>query len=750
MSERMNDNPKFVSMRDLFRTKIKSSTPIEEVIPQIPSFISGIEITNNVYIDLPRFCSSVFIECLPKIEALNLSEMRAVTYGLCAILNWGIYPHLPKSIQIPFMDKNHWIYSPAPPRMFKPEDAFLEALEIFFASISCASLHPLFLQHCISVLHFLDKDRLTRIIQGQDTTTLFSSIIALLPMKINVNYLLTQVVLNRSDALEAIEDTVFPPPMLAKAIGTPPDLNNQDDYYKKLFPRLFEATRSGKGDVLSKEIINFIVKTRPEQFLKNCDLTPLLEWPSKDSIGNIIWLLESVMLIQIASRVLVDPIPFRLLFIAALTEGEIHQKALKLAGYSVANVQGAINVFKILTSDSNLSALDLDLYGIEQRDNGIFVIEKEHDAEEQIAILTKMRELSASLFKTEFIPQIVDELPGTFGAIQLVSLVLPRCKTIQKEWATPLLSFLAKVQGDPEIGVDILEIAKTVFYGIDGIEELPSKVINTFGGDIPEMLSIKTSDAKESNNEDSFSMDSIIEDLKSPIPALRARGLFMLRRGVMDKTSPLRDEENIKKLFPSIETQLKHEESYVFINAIQTLETIGDVFPHLVVEKLAEQFPKKDVALSLKVSQALMLLSRRCGPGMVNSKSGNLCGFYIKAYARGVAHESTLIQASSLSDLAEFVQSIQFGCTPWLTDIVITIDNAWQAHHVVDVRRAASYLCYTLILVLGTGFGECSPEDVKYLGNIVKKNRLAELDDVAHQNAEDCYQTMWDVAAQYL
>ena len=738
------------SLKNLFRVKIKGKTPIEEVIPLIPSYISGIKTTGNVYIDLPNFCASVLTEKLPTIDTLSLSEQRAVTYAVCCIFNWGIYPHLPKSIQIPFMDNPHWVYSPAPPRLFRPEKSLLDTLIVFFNSVSCSSLHPLFLQHAISVLHFLDKEMLNVIIKSQDTTTLFSSIVALIPLKINVNYLLTDIILNRSDALQAIEATVFPPPILAKAIGTPPSLEKQDEYYTQLFPKLFEATRSGRGAVLSREIIHFIVKTRPTQFLKNCDLSPLLNWPSEESIGGIIWTLQSIMTIKTSAKVLVQPIPFRLLFIASLTEGDIHDKALKLVNYSVAESDKAVDFYKILTADANLTALDLENYGIETREDGVFVVEKEHDAEEQLAIIAKMRELAAPFVKTEYLTSIIESLPGTFGSIQLISLVLQKVKAVKKEWGIPLLSFLAKVQGDPEIGVDLIEIAKTVFYNLEGVDSLPKKVVETFGGDICEMLSIKTIDNSNEGDNEEDPVQSIIDDLNSPIPALRARGLFELRRGVMNKTSLLRKEETIKKFFPSIEKQLKHTDSYVFINAIQTLETIGDVFPHLVVEKLTDQYPKKDVALSLKVAQALMLLSRRCGPGMVHSPNGNLCGFYIKAYSRGAEHESPLIQAASLSDLAEFIQAVQFGCVNWLTDIVITIDNAWQSHHVIDVRRAASFLCYKLILVLGEGFGECSPEDVKYLGRIVKRNREAELDDIAHQNAEDCYQTMWDCAAKYL
>lgn len=264
------------------------------------------------------------------------------------------------------------------------------------------------------------------------------------------------------------------------------------------------------------------------------------------------------------------------------------------------------------------------------------------------------------------------------------------------------------------------------------------------------MLSIEYEEEEERKKDTRWSIKPILDDLSSPLPALRGRGLFELRRGIMTQDSPLRDENNIIQIFPVVEKQLQSSETFVFLNAIRTLESIGDVFPHLVTERLCDQFPQSDVGVSLKVAQALMLLARRAGPGLVHSREGNLCGFFVAAFARGVAHESSIVRSAALSDLASFVEALGFGCSSFLADIVAACDNAWQMHHPVDVRRAASYLCYKLILVLGDGFDECAPSDLKRLAEVVKRGREGELDEVAHQNAEDCYQAMWDCAASYL
>ncbi|EAY23543.1 hypothetical protein TVAG_072060 [Trichomonas vaginalis G3] len=746
--------PQFLNLVDLLMVKIRPTTQISEATKQIPKFIQEIELTGDVYADLSHYCAHVIKNYLPSSGDLSARHYRAICFLIVCIINWGIYPHLPKSIQIPFEDLEHWVLSPAPPRLNKPANYYFEALESFFDNVTCQDIHPMFLQHVLACLHFLDLNMMNKIMSTQNTEVLFSSILSLIPLKINITSLLPDIILNRSDSLSAIQNTIFPLPMLAKAIGTPPSLDKQDDYYKKLFPKLLEAIRSGNGDKLSKEIIKYIVSTRSEQFLKHVDLEPLIEWPTTNEkpLGTLLWTLESVLSPKSAQKILVSPMPHRILFLAAQTEGEINKRCLNLLKFILVDEKSVVDFVKVVVSDSSLSPLGLDSFVVDVSQNqGVSVVETEPDEIRELTIITKMREIVSKLIKIEYMDSIISCLPGTFGSVQLISQILPTVQKISPDWGIPLLSFLSRVKGDAEIGMDIVSIAKAVFDGLE-VDELPRNVINTFGGDIPEMLSMKYKD-EDNDSDDNDKTDiikSISNDLQSPIAALRGRGLFDLRRNVMDKKSVLRDEENIKKILPLAENQLKHEESYVYINAIRCLESIGDVFPHLVVKKLCEEYPKPDVSLSLKVAQTLMLLARRTGPGLIHSANGNLCGHFIKAFSRGVSHESTLIQAASLSDMAEFVSALEFGCANWLTDIVLTIDNAWQQHHVVDVRRAASYCCYRIILVLGEGFGECSPENVKLLGRIVKRNREAELDDVAHQNAEDCYQTMWDCAASFL
>jgi hypothetical protein len=133
--------------------------------------------------------------------------------------------------------------------LFRPQPHTLDALRAFLAADALATYHPLFLQHVICVFHFLEPERVESILEYQNTATVVSSLIALFPTKLAIMPLLISTVMNRTDSLEALESTTFPPPMCARAIAAPPSFMSPDEYYQRMFPKLFAAISAKKrGD----------------------------------------------------------------------------------------------------------------------------------------------------------------------------------------------------------------------------------------------------------------------------------------------------------------------------------------------------------------------------------------------------------------------------------------------------------------------------------------------------------------------
>ncbi|OHT00184.1 hypothetical protein TRFO_33215 [Tritrichomonas foetus] len=728
--------------------ELPAGASIEKVLPEIPKFLKEFDQnqTNDTYFNLSFFTANVLIECAPKIEDYMISRVNICRRLLEIVISWGIYPHLPKSLHIKFLDDPHWIETVAPPRLLRPKQEMLDALEIVLNTDGLALIHPLFVQHAICIFYYLEPEKLSSVIEMQRTDTIIASILALIPTGLKLMNVLVDIIKERNDSFEAIEESQFPPKLCGRAIAAVPENDDPAEYFQKLLPRVFNAINADKGAIVAKCILAYVIKFNLNHFYNSFDLKPLIEWPTEENIAPLLWKLENYFFSDDLQKLLIPPMPQRIVLIAALTTGEINTRAINILKSYMKSSILSIELIKSIAENATLSPIGLDNFTIVHNDNGLFAIEEERD--DDFDIISQMLTILAELYDIKDTIDIVNKLPSALNGFHFVSQALARFKEIDDDIAVCLLTYISKLNTEKEIGSDI---ARLIIEMCPKLKEVPQCVVDSLGELIPEIKLYRIIGSEpENTKQEDFDKVQLLQDLTSPIVPLRARGLFTLRKGVMKVGHPLRDEETIKSIFPTIERELKHDDTFVFLNAIFCLESIADVFPHLVIETLTAQFPQKDIDLSLKVGQVLMLCARRTGPGLIHSADGNLCGHFIKAFARGIDHDSSLVQASSLSDLATFVEALSFGCYPWFTDIVTTVCNTWQIHHTIEVRRASSFTCYKIVQVMGKGFEEFSKDDLMNLINCVKKNREGELDEVAHQNAEDCYQTLWDICPMLL
>ena len=737
----MEDFEKLIIILNKKNSNLKN---LNEILIILEKYFLDINL-ENIYLNFSLFCTKTLYNFIKINEDFSLKENRIINYGVSCIINWGIYPHLPKSIQIEFLDDYHWVYLPSNPRLYRPDSIFLEFLIFFFNNTSCEKFFSNFLQHTISIFYYLLPEKIPSILELQKTDLIFTTYLILINKKINISYLIPKLIIERSDSLESIESTIFPNDLCARAISLPPNKDNEEEYYNLLFPKLIQSIRTNKGHLLSKLILSNIITIKPNFFFQFLNLNSLIDWPNKESIGNVIFLLNLSLSSKDLTKILIPPIPFRLLFLSIFLNGEILEICLKLLKIYLDNIYNCIDFLKIILNDLTLSSINLDGFSIEINDHGIFIINK--DNENEFEILEKMRNLLNNLINIKNLKNIILELPPTIGSIQFLSSILPLIPIIDSELSFSILTFLSNFNNND---IDVLSIAKFIIEKSSKLLNISEKILNKFGNDIPELKILKLIENNNKNNEENFDIKLLIDDLNSNIPIYNARGIFLLRNNLMKKNHPLRNEEIIEKILLILNKKLSNTDSYIYLNTIKAYESMADIFPHLIIEKITSLFPNKDINTSLIINQILMLCIKRTGPGLIHSKNGNLCGFFIKAFIRGIEHESTLIQASSLSNLATFIETLEYGIFLWLTDIILVIINSWQNHKVIDIRRAASYLCIILIKTIGKGFSETSKEDIKILINFIKKNKESELDDVCHSNADLCYDLIWEIAPKLL
>jgi hypothetical protein len=746
----MGDDPRFRPLRAFFLRTSKDKSSVSEVLSKIPEFLASFEQTGDPYFDFSLFCAVILLETMKRIPDTELSIINTVRRMISVVINWGIYPHLPKSIHIKFLeDEPVWFDNLAPPRLLRPRVEMMDALSALFQSPGLALIQPLFLQHAISIFYYLAPDRIGAVLEFQRTEVIVASLLGLFPTGLRLTPLLMSTIMERSDSFEALEDSSFPPNVIAKVLAAPPSTCTEEEYYCALFKKAFDAIRSTKGGGLARLIVSRVANTRINHFWANFSMDALVDWPSDRTIAPIFWTINHSLFPEDLAKVLLPPAPHRALFVAIQTEGSTHDEASILIQNFLKAGSSATQFVLSIVEVASLSPLGLDGFQIVANEAGVFAFanDKENDLTDDLSLLEKMRALLAKLVSLSDVDDIVRHLPPTMEGIHFLSEVLPRFTSFAPDFSASLLLFLSKLDAFREIATDI---ARQVLEHSKSLASVPESVVSSFlVSEIPELALLSRVSISEPSKEP-FDRAALLQDLTSPLVPLRARGLFTLRKGVQTSGHALRDESAIRAIFPSIEKQLQHADSFVFLSAVYCLEAIAVVFPHLVVETLTAQFPRDDEGVSLKVAQTLMLCVRRNGPGLVHSADGNLCGCFIRAFARGCGHPSDLIQASSLSNLASFVETLRFGVAQWFADITRTMDQAWQSHNPLQVRRAASYLAYKTVQALGTGFADFSPGDLAVLVEAVKRMRTGEFDEVAQQNAEDCYDCLWEICPMLL
>ncbi|KAJ6652483.1 hypothetical protein lerEdw1_011453 [Lerista edwardsae] len=122
-----------------------------------------------------------------------------------------------------------------------------------------------------------------------------------------------------------------------------------------------------------------------------------------------------------------------------------------------------------------------------------------------------------------------------------------------------------------------------------------------------------------------------------------------------------------EKLLQVFVENLEHEDSFVYLSAIQGAALLSDVFPAQVLPPLLAQYgsPRPGaVETRLKVGEALVRATRALGDMVSPHRDG-----LIRAFLRGARDPDSTLRASSLSNLGELCQILRFQLSPVLHEL---------------------------------------------------------------------------------
>ncbi|KAM3609903.1 uncharacterized protein V6R79_022209 [Siganus canaliculatus] len=193
--------------------------------------------------------------------------------------------------------------------------------------------------------------------------------------------------------------------------------------------------------------------------------------------------------------------------------------------------------------------------------------------------------------------------------------------------------------------------------------------------------------------------DLLLEACDPDVPtrAVALRGLTqMVQNGNPDA---VQDQEKVLVLFLE---NLEHEDSFIYLSAIQGLAVMADSFPERILEKLLKDFQhgpclptsNKEHSLEtrLKVGEVLMRASRAMG-----ELTPHLGRPLVSVFLRGTRDLDQSVRASSLSNLGELCQRLDYALGPLTQELSSCLTALIKTEKEAEVRRAAVHVI-TLLL----------------------------------------------------
>ncbi|CAD7689084.1 unnamed protein product [Nyctereutes procyonoides] len=372
------------------------------------------------------------------------------------------------------------------------------------------------------------------------------------------------------------------------------------------------------------------------------------------------------------------------------------------------------------------------------------------------------------------------------GAVQLKS-----CDFAVLKQLLPLLEKVSKVHPDPviqELAVDLrITISTHGAFSTEAVSEAAQSTLNKKDaeGKIEEQQQTSQSYADESHLKQQQSHEKSKETtLKSPTPLIpqevseprmttnqksgsittdqlqevllsaydpqiptRAAALRTLSCWIEQKEAKVLEmQEKLLKIFLE---NLEHEDTFVYLSAIQGVALLSDAYPEKILLGLLAQYDsdkdKHTPETRMKVGEVLMRIVRALGD-MVSKYREPL----IHTFLRGARDPDSAHRASSLSNLGELCQRLDFLLGSVIHEVTDCLIAVAKTDSEVQVRRAAIHVIVLLLRGLSQKATEVLRDVLKDLYHLLKHVVRLEPDDVARLHAQLALEELDEIMRNFL
>ncbi|XP_068579627.1 transport and Golgi organization protein 6 homolog isoform X2 [Cebidichthys violaceus] len=246
--------------------------------------------------------------------------------------------------------------------------------------------------------------------------------------------------------------------------------------------------------------------------------------------------------------------------------------------------------------------------------------------------------------------------------------------------------------------------------------------------------------------------DWLLEACDPDVPT-RAFALRVLTQ-MVQKENPEAVQAQEKVLMLFLEN-LEHEDSFVYLSAIQGLSALADSYPERILERLLKDFQRgpslptsnqeHSLEFRLKVGEVLMRASRAMG-----ELAAHLGRPLIAVFLQGTRDPDQSVRASSLSNLGELCQRLDYNLGTLAQELSSCLTALIKTEKEAEVRRAAVHVITLLLRGLGDKTTQVLGDVLLDLYRALKWAVRSDPDDVAVLHAQLALEEIDDVMRRFI
>ncbi|XP_034541556.1 transport and Golgi organization protein 6 homolog [Notolabrus celidotus] len=246
--------------------------------------------------------------------------------------------------------------------------------------------------------------------------------------------------------------------------------------------------------------------------------------------------------------------------------------------------------------------------------------------------------------------------------------------------------------------------------------------------------------------------DCLLEACDPDVPT-RAYALRVLTQMVQRKNpEAVQGQEEVLMLFLE---NLEHEDSFVYLSAIQGLSVLADFYPERILERLLKDFQRgpslptsnKEHFLEtrLKIGEVLMRASRAMGELAPHHGRPLVCVFL-----QGTRDPDQSVRASSLSNLGELCQRLDYSLGTLAQELSSCLTALIKTEKEAEVRRAAVHVITLLLRGLSDKATQVLRDVLLDLYRALKWVVRSDPDEVAVLHAQLALEELDDVMRRFI